>query len=97
MKHWNQSGKVLGIGRSPELQSIYNNPGLYPQMFSWLFLYGLGGIGASKLSENEHKKFLLMYHDKCFQCNPGFLFAAFSHAQIKASMLGQPLNYLLKA
>ena len=88
MKHWNQGSKVLGVGHSPELQSIYDNPGLYPQMFPWLFPYGLGGGGASKLSESEHKKFLLMYHDKRFQHDPVFLFAAFSHAQIKACTTG---------
>jgi hypothetical protein len=88
LKHWNRGGNVLGIGRSPELQSIYDNPGLYPQMFPWLFPYGLGGVGGSKLSENEHKKFLLMYHDKRFQRDPGFLIAAFSHAQIKACTSG---------
>ena len=64
MKHWNRGGKALGIGRSPELQSMYDNPTLYPQMFPWLFPYGLGGIGAARLSEKEHKKYLLMYHDK---------------------------------
>jgi hypothetical protein len=88
MRRWNNGGKVLGIGREPELQSIYDNPCLYPQMFPWLFPYGLGGVGSSKLSENEHKKFLLMYHDKRFQRDPNFLFAAFSHAQIKASTTG---------
>ena len=93
MKHWNQGGKVLGIGHSPELQAIYDNPSLYPQMFPWLFPYGLGGIRSLKnLSENEHKRFLLMYHDKHFQQDPVFLFAvtnllihvylSFTHSQL---------------
>ena len=29
-----------------------------------------------------------MYHDKCFQQDPGFPFVAFSHEQIKASTTG---------
>ena len=50
---------------------------------------GLGGVGASSdLSENEQKKFLLMYHDEQFQRDPVFLFAAFSHFQIKACSTG---------
>ena len=36
-------------------------------MFPWLFPYGLGGIGTTTLSDKEHKRHLLMYHDKCFQ------------------------------
>ena len=43
MKYWNQGGKVLRVSQSPGLKSIYDNLGLYPQMFSWLFPYGLGG------------------------------------------------------
>jgi hypothetical protein len=88
MKHWNRRGKVLHIGRSSKLQSIYDNPGLYPQMFPLLFPYGVGGVGYSKLSENKYKEFLLMYHDKRFQKDMGFLFVAFSHAQIKAATTG---------
>jgi hypothetical protein len=53
-------------------QSMYDNPQAYPQMFPWLFPYGpYGGIGQARLkkkvSETEHKKHLLMYHDKRFQ------------------------------
>jgi hypothetical protein len=55
LRHWNQYGKVLMIGREPNLVSIYKNPQLYPQMFPWLFPYGLGGIGLTKLSDIAHK------------------------------------------
>ena len=81
--HWNQSGKVMMIGRDSDLMSIYKNPQLYPQMFPWLFPYGLGGICLTKLSDMTHKHHLIMYHDKCFQCDPNFPFVAFSHEQIK--------------
>ncbi|KNZ75887.1 hypothetical protein J132_00900 [Termitomyces sp. J132] len=39
---------------------------VYPQMFLWLFPYGLGGPGCgnSKISVKAHKSRLLMYHDK---------------------------------
>jgi len=70
MKHLDDGGKVLAIGHSKDPQSICKNPQLYPQMFPWLFPYGLGGIGHErqkhKLSDIEHKRHLLMYHDKCF-------------------------------
>jgi hypothetical protein len=65
-KHLDDGGKVLAIGHAKEPQSIWRNPELYPQMFPWLFPYGLGGIGHErqkyKMSDAEHKKHLLMYH-----------------------------------
>jgi hypothetical protein len=58
-KHLDDGGKVLAIGHSKEPQSIWRNPKLYPQMFPWLFPYGLGGIcherQKHKLSDVEHK------------------------------------------
>ena len=70
-------------------QSIWKNPKLYPQIFPWLFPYGLGGIGHErqrhKLSDAEHKRHLLLYHDKCFQKGPCFPLIAFNDEQIKDS------------
>ena len=84
LQHLNNSGKILAIGHADQPESIWNNPHLYPQMFPWLFPYGLGGIGTVKgISDQEHKKHLLMYHDKRFQTDPTFPFVAFSHEQIK--------------
>ncbi len=55
-------------------------------MFPWLFPYGLGGIGSiPNLGDHEHKKHLLMYHDKRFQVDPNFPFVAFSHEQVKTA------------
>ncbi|KAF5372660.1 hypothetical protein D9615_009864 [Tricholomella constricta] len=85
LKHWRSGGKVLRVGHSSEPSSIFKNPALYPQMFPWLFPYGLGGVGSTTLGADTHKKHLLMYHDKCFQSNIAFLFAAFSHHQIAAA------------
>lgn len=86
LQHLSSYGKVLSVGHAEHPESIWNNPHLYPQMFPWLFPYGLGGIGSLKgISEKEHKRRLLMYHDKRFQTDPTFPFVAFSHEQIKAS------------
>ena len=89
MKHLDDGGKVLAIGHSKNPQSIWKNSQLYPQMFPWLFPYGLGGIGHErqkhKLSDMEHKWHLLMYHDKHFQKDPHFPLIAFNHEQIKES------------
>jgi hypothetical protein len=63
----NHGGKMLAVGHSAQPESIYNNPELYPQIFPWLFPYGLGGIESTSLSDAEHKKHLLMFHDKQFQ------------------------------
>jgi hypothetical protein len=88
LKHWNNRGGALAISHDASSQSIYNNPNLYPQIFPWLFPFGLGGIGAAKLSEKAHKHHLLMYHDKRFQRDIAFPFVAFSHQQVKASTTG---------
>jgi len=85
LRHLNNSGKILAVGHSNKFESIWNNPQLYPQMFPWLFPYGLGGIGTTNLSDKEHKRHLLMYHDKRFQVDINFPFVAFSHAQMKTS------------
>jgi len=50
-----------------------------------VFPYGMGGIGSTKLSDKEHKRHLLMYHDKRFQVDINFPFVAFSHEQVKAT------------
>ena len=91
-KHLDDGGKVLAIGHSKEPPSIWKNPKLYPQMFPWLFPFGLGGIGHQwqkhKLSDVEHKQHLLMYYDKCFQKDPHFPLITFNHEQIKDSTKG---------
>jgi hypothetical protein len=53
-----------------------------------LFPYGLGGTGSANLSDQVHKRYLLMYHDKRFQRDPCFPFVAFSHHQVKSSTTG---------
>ena len=88
LRHLNSGGKMLAVGHSDKLQSMWNNPQLYPQMFPWLFPYGLGGIGGIggvSISSKEHKRHLLMYHDKRFQVDVNFPFVAFSHEQVKSS------------
>jgi hypothetical protein len=85
LRHLNSNGKMLAVGHSDKPQSMWNNPQLYPQMFPWLFPYGVGGIGTSSISHTEHKRHLLMYHDKRFQTDINFPFVAFSHEQIKTS------------
>ena len=86
LQHLNNDGRMMAVGHSEDPESIWNNPQLYPQMFPWLFPYGLGGIGAiPAISDKEHKRRLLMYHDKRFQTDPNFPFVAFSHQQVKTA------------
>ena len=85
LRHLNSGGKVLAVGHSDQLQSMWNNPQLYPQIFPWLFPYGMGGIGSTHISHKEHKRHLLMYHDKRFQTDINFPFVAFSHEQMMAN------------
>ena len=95
LKHLHDQGKVLGIGQDDKPQSMYDNPQAYPQMFPWLFPYGQGGIGQARLkrrlSETEHKRHLLMYHDKRFQTDLYFPIVAFNHEQLKAGITGSHL------
>ena len=94
---------MLGIGQGKHPESLYNNPQLYPQMFLWLFPYGLGGLKNMAgivegekchilVSEERRKQQLLMYHDKHFQLEPLFSLVALNHEQIKESTLA---GYLL--
>jgi hypothetical protein len=85
LRHWNSGGGALAVSHAAEAKSIYNNPHLYPQIFPWLFPYGLSGIGTTMLSDKAHKCHLLMYHDKRLQRDITFLFVAFSHEQVKTS------------
>ena len=85
LRHWNNGGGALAVSHSAKSKSMYNNPGLYPQAFPWLFPYGLGGVGTTALSDKAHKRMLLMYHDKRFQYDVTFPFIAFSHLQMKAA------------
>ena len=95
LRHLEKNGGSLAVGHDASPQSVYNNPQLYPQMFPWLFPYGKGGIGQNvhngKLSAAEHKKHLLMYHDKRFQTNYYFPMIAFNQEQIKKCATGSYL------
>ena len=91
IQHLRSGGKFLEVRHSSEMESIYNNPQLYPRIFPWLFPYGLGGIGCAKtkrISEAKHKEWLLLYHDKRFQTDPYFPLIAFNHMQIKEASTG---------
>ncbi|KAH9480490.1 hypothetical protein JR316_0006375 [Psilocybe cubensis] len=92
LQHIENEGKMLAIGHDPKPQSMYDNPQAYPQMFPWLFPYGYGGIGQHchkrKLSESEHKRILLMHHDKRFQRDLYFPIIAFNHEQLKGGVTG---------
>ena len=52
MKHLRESGKVMAIKLSDDLESLWHNPQLYPSMFPWLFPYGYGGLGNDKIHLN---------------------------------------------
>ncbi|EAU85037.2 hypothetical protein CC1G_04133 [Coprinopsis cinerea okayama7 len=82
-RHLNNRGKFLVVGHESEPLSLWNSPNIYPQMFPWLFPYGLGGVGSVPgTSQKAHKRHLLFYHDKRFQLDPTFCFVAFSHEQM---------------
>ncbi|KAE9401654.1 hypothetical protein BT96DRAFT_956435 [Gymnopus androsaceus JB14] len=72
MQYLKEGGKMLVIEHCAEMESIYNNPQLYPKFFPWLLPYGRGGIGCKApedLSYVDHIRHLLLYHDKRFHLN----------------------------
>ncbi|OCH89704.1 hypothetical protein OBBRIDRAFT_696602, partial [Obba rivulosa] len=44
LKHLQNGGSVIAYGHASQPESLYNNPGLFPSMFPWLFPYGTGGF-----------------------------------------------------
>ncbi|EAU84997.2 hypothetical protein CC1G_04093 [Coprinopsis cinerea okayama7 len=82
-----EGGAALAVAHGDDPESIYRNPGLYPQMFPWLFPFGKGAIGQATLngilSESSHKRWLLNYYDRRFQQDAQFVIVAFNHDQIK--------------
>jgi hypothetical protein len=92
LQHIKNGGALMAVGHSDEPESLYDNPSLYPKMFPWLFPYGYGGVGQPKhvrlLSKETHLRWLLMYYDKRFQRDAGFLIVAFNHQIIKQGTSG---------
>ena len=87
LEHLESGGKVLAVGHSDEMVSIFKNPRLYPMMFPWLFPYGSAGLGTAKLNDENHLKHLLIYQDKRFQTDDHFVLVAFHHLQVKNAAL----------
>ena len=89
LQHLISDQNILFVGHDSKPESMFKNPQLFPMMMPWLFPYGLGGIGNSKIigpmSSITQKKLLLMYQDKRFQTDPGFPLIAFNQEQIQDS------------
>ena len=89
LQHLIKDQNILFVGHDAKPESMFNNCQLFPSMMPWLFPYGLGGIGNSNIigpmSSISQKKYLLMYHDKRFQTDPGFPLIAFNQEQIQQS------------
>jgi uncharacterized protein DUF6570/helitron helicase-like protein/PIF1-like helicase len=89
LQHLIKDQNIFFVGHGTKPESMFRNPQLFPSMMPWLFPYGLGGIGNSKIigpmSSISQKKYLLMYHDKRFQTDPGFPLIAFNQEQIQQS------------
>ena len=89
LQHLITDQNILFVGHDSKPESMFKNPQLFPSMMPWLFPYGLGGIGNSKIigpmSSAAQKKLYLMYQDKRFQTDPAFPLIAFNQEQIQAS------------
>ena len=88
LQHLITDQNILFVGHDSKPESMFKNPQLFPSMMPWLFPYGLGGIGNSKIigpMSSVAQKKLLMYQDKRFQTDPGFPLIAFNQEQIQDS------------
>ena len=89
LQHLITDQNILFVGHGSKPESMFKNPQLFLSMMPWLFPYGLGGIGNSKIigpmSSLAQKKLLLMFQDKRFQTDPGFPLIAFNQEQTKDS------------
>ena len=63
IQHLKNGGDILSVGRSSTPEPMNKNPQLYPGMFPWLFPYGYGGFGNSKIkvkiSHKAHIRWML--------------------------------------
>ncbi|KZV94291.1 hypothetical protein EXIGLDRAFT_715631 [Exidia glandulosa HHB12029] len=84
--HMIRGGSALAVPHGPSPDTLWHNPDLFPNMFPWLFPYGVGGVCNARIqggiSEHAHKRHLLMYHDKRFQHDREFALVAFNQEQI---------------
>ncbi|KAF7983526.1 hypothetical protein HWV62_21078 [Athelia sp. TMB] len=68
VRHLAEGGHVMAVGHSNMALTTIKNPGLYPQMFPWLFPYGKGGLDQPQhkhiIASAVRKRWLLQYHDK---------------------------------
>jgi len=89
LQHLITDQNILFVGHGSKPKSMFKNPHLFPSMMPWLFPYGFGSIGNSKIigpmSSVAQKKLLLMYHDKRLQTDLGFPLIAFNQEQIQDS------------
>jgi hypothetical protein len=92
LQHIKNGGQLLVVGHGSQPESMYDNPSLYPRMFPWLFPFGYGGVGQPEHSRlivrDNHIRWLLLYHDKRFQEDAGFVIVAFNHRLMKQSSVG---------
>lgn len=79
---------ALAVPHRRAADTLWHNHDLFPNMFPWLFPYGIGGICNADIrgamSEHAHKRHLLMYYDKRFQIDREFALIAFNQEQILA-------------
>ncbi|EJD38107.1 hypothetical protein AURDEDRAFT_72512, partial [Auricularia subglabra TFB-10046 SS5] len=96
-KHMLRGGVALGVPHGVTPETLWHNSDLFPNMFPWLFPYGLGGLRnpliVGEMSEHAHKRHLLLYYDKRFQFDKEFALVAFNQEQIvKGSQAGAFLS-----
>ncbi|KAI9335556.1 hypothetical protein BDR26DRAFT_986057, partial [Obelidium mucronatum] len=88
IRHVQNGGDVLEVGRGEELVSMFNNPTAWEKLFVCIHPYGYGGIrkvSSTDLGEIQH---YLLYGSKLFQEDESFMYLYFSLVQIQKVCYG---------
>ncbi|KAJ7847262.1 hypothetical protein B0H14DRAFT_2357224 [Mycena olivaceomarginata] len=98
MSLWIGRSEGFGRGACGDAELTWKNVQLYPEMFPWLFPYGLGGIGhpshKKQFSEAKHKHHCCIFNltaNPAFQTDLYFPMVAFNDLEIKAGVTGSHL------
>ena len=82
INHIKNGGMVLGIGHSPELESLWNNAENWERLFSHLYPFGIGGPVA--INDNNYVKSKLTHHSRVFQRDNVWLMLFYNQKEIQS-------------
>ena len=80
INHIKNGGHVLGIGHSPDLESLWNKPTNWEKLFSHLYPFGIGG--PKNLRNEQYIKSKLTHHSRAFQQDNVWMMMIYNQKEI---------------